>query len=170
MGYTHYWTNKPRTEKSWKSFTAACKKLHKNLPKTTDTAGGYHEDDPLEIAGGLGEGKPLFNKNMVWFNGKDDERDLGHETFCVQNTEHKADWSFCKTARKPYDLLVVACLIAGWQNDILRFSSDGFNQNETCNDLQPAIDFYNEIMQPEVPITQDLVWKQRLEYYQIRGK
>jgi len=46
---------------------------------------------------------------MIRFNGKDDE---GHETFML--TPDPSDFNFCKTAQKPYDLVVVAilCLLA----------------------------------------------------------
>lgn len=168
MGYTHYYTPKTNyTAEQWKEFTAACKKLHANLPQKSKSAGGYHKDDPLEIAGGNGEGKPVFNKGMVWFNGKDDEKDLGHETFSILADPAQQEWSFCKTARKPYDLLVVACLIAAYQILNFRFASDGFNQDETCDDLQEGIDFYNEVLQPKEHVTQTTLRDQRREYYQL---
>jgi hypothetical protein len=102
---------------------------------------------------------------MVCFNGVGD---LAHETFVI---EKKGSDDFCKTARKPYDLLVVACLIAAWQILNYRFGSDGFDPDGSCNDLQPAIDYYNEVMQPKnkitglpEPITQEMLWKQRKEF------
>lgn len=102
---------------------------------------------------------------MVCFNGVGE---LAHEAFVI---EKKGTDDFCKTARKPYDLLVVACLIAAWQILNYRFSSDGFNQDGTCDDLQPAIDFYNEIMQPKnkitgLPenITQAMLYEQRKKF------
>ena len=58
-----------------------------------------------------------------------------HETLYISIDEF--DWSFCKTARKPYDLLVCACLIA--THEILGYdvSSDG-----DLEDWKPAINFY----------------------------
>lgn len=162
MGYTHYWTPKTHTPEQWKKFATACKKLKDNLPKKTDTAGGYHSDDELELANGMGDegSKPTFNNKMVDFNGKGE---LGHETFRIFADPLKNESDFCKTARKPYDLLVVACLIAAFQILNYRFSSDGFKKDETCDDLQPAIDFYNGVMKPEVPVTQKTLAIQRRE-------
>ena len=169
MGYTHYWIAKKSSDEKWNEFTAACQKLHKRLPKTTDTAGGYHKEDPLQIASGNGKGKPVFDGIMVDFNGRDGEKDLGHETFSV--TKHNDGWDFCKTARKPYDLLVVAVLIAAWQILDYRFASDGFTDYQSvkeCDDLMPAVNFYNKVMKPEVLITEDMLWKQREEYKERR--
>lgn len=122
MGYTHNWTPKVAEPKVWQKFVLACKELHKALPEQTETAGGYCKDDDLVICGGDGTGKPTFTMKEVLFNGNE-ERDLDHETFYL--TPSKDEWNFCKTARKPYDLLVVACLIAA--HDILGYevSSDG---------------------------------------------
>ena len=134
MGYTHYWTPKEAAPEKWNEFVAACKKLNKSLPQTSETAGGFHKDDMIVIRGWDGTGRPLFNKNVISFNG-DSGRDLDHETFHIEAKRN--NWSFCKTARKPYDLLVCACLIAA--HEILDFEvkSDG-----GLEDWQPAIDFY----------------------------
>ena len=122
MGYTHYWTPKVSTAEDFKKFAATCKELHDALPEKTESAGGYHGDDELVIKGGLGEDEPIFSDEMVWFNG-DAEKGLDHETFALSHKD--ADWEFCKTARKPYDLLVCACLLAA--HDILGYeiTSDG---------------------------------------------
>jgi hypothetical protein len=165
MGYTHYWKpTRQVTDEEFKSFVDACKKLYQNLPAKTNTAGGYHEDDPLEIAGWDGSGHPEFTSIEVAFNGFGE---LSHETFLIEKDNPTRRVNYCKTARKPYDLLVVACLIAAWQIIDYRFRSDGFHDyqgEKNIDDLQPAVDFYNEIMQPEVPITEDMLWQQRSEF------
>lgn len=155
MGYTHYFKGKKSNPTKFKMFSGTCRKLYYSLPEKTNTAGGYHADDNLEIAGSNGEGKPQFTDEFVVFNGKDE---LAHETFFI---DINGTNDFCKTARKPYDLLVVACLIAAWQILDYKFSSDAFNQDGTCDDLQPAIDFYNQVIQPSKPITQEDIKKQR---------
>lgn len=165
MGYTHYWLPKVHTKKQWDKFTATCKKLHDNLPEKTDSAGGYYDNEPLEIAGGNGDSNPIFSANMVDFNGRGE---LSHETFRIYGDPNKNSWDFCKTSRKPYDLLVVACLIAAYQILDFRFSSDGFNSDDTCEDLQSAIDFYNYVV-PTTSITQELLIIQRNEYKIRRG-
>lgn len=165
MGYTHYYLplTKP-TKGQWNEFLTVCKKLYKNLPEKINTAGGCYENETLTISGWNGQGKPKFNKKEVRFNGSNE---LGHETFSIYFHTPVKNFNFCKTARKPYDLLVVACLIAAYQYLDYRFSSDGFNDDETCDDLQPAIDYYNTIIQPEEPITQIMLKKQSDEYHLI---
>ena len=122
MGYTHYWTPKVATNKKWKEFKETCKKLHDNLPARTATAGGYYKDDPLEIRSWNGFNKPEFTMKGVNFNG-DELKGLDHENFYLTPTT--TEWNFCKTARKPYDLLVVACLIAAHEILGYEVSSDG---------------------------------------------
>ena len=120
MGYTHYWTPKVASPKQWKAFIGVCKRLNKELPDYTETAGGYCNDELLVIAGGSGEGKPIFTNKEICFNGGNG---MEHETFYLE--PKKLDWNFCKTARKPYDLLVVACLIAAYEHLGYEVSSDG---------------------------------------------
>jgi len=159
MGYTHYWKPKVSNDEDFKNFSLLCKKLNNNLPEKTNSAGGFYENDFLEIADGVGKRKPTFDNTIVNFNGKGK---LSHETFQISKT--CAEWDFCKTARKPYDLLVVACLILAWQILDYRFSSDGFtdyNGKKDCDDLLPAMNFYNKVMKPEIPITEEMLWMQR---------
>jgi len=76
--------------------------------------------------------KPIFTDNLVHFNGVDEE---GHETFLIQQTfegyRQEIDgklFQFCKTARKPYDTAVTACLIIfkhHFGNDFV-VKSDGY--------------------------------------------
>jgi hypothetical protein len=59
--------------------------------------------------------KPKFTKEVISFNGVEDD---SHETFHIQRTitrepRYEGDnprWNFCKTAYKPYDVVVTACL------------------------------------------------------------
>jgi len=159
MGYTHYYKTKKVTDEKFEKFSKMSEKLYENLPKKTNSAGGFFLDDNLEIAGSDGTGKPTFNNDIVSFNGKEE---LSHETFIVENVDND---EFCKTARKPYDLLVVACLIAAMQTIDLTFSSDGFNERKShCDDLQSGIDFYNEVIKPKTLITQKTLFKQRKNF------
>lgn len=155
MGYTHYWKAKKSNATKFKAFSNTCKKLYENLPEFSKNAGGYYENDKIEIANAIGKGNPEFNDTHIAFNGKGDE--LAHESFIIDNNNY--DFNFCKTARKPYDLLVVACLIAAYEILDYRFSSDGINE-KCCDDLQPAIDFYNEVIKPNPQITQEIIIKQ----------
>lgn len=109
MGYTHYWY-RPLTLDAdrFVSFAHDCH----DLALKWEGPIGYEYDQP--------EMPPQFGPKSIHFNG---QRDDGHETFYIpqfyddqypgQSPEKNGHWfSFCKTARKPYDTLVTACLIA----------------------------------------------------------
>ena len=143
MGYTHYWTYKPNqikdTEELRKKFLVA-----RNVIKVArgiisrnpfihrGQAGGYYDNVPCKIKGGLGEGRPMINESQVWFNG-DGKTDMDHETFSIKwyDDSNPNGSGFCKTNRKPYDLLVCVSLLAFQHafNDykVFHFSSDGDN-------------------------------------------
>jgi len=58
----------------------------------------------------------------IWFNGVGDD---AHETMCIDFTGN-GKWDFCKTACKPYDCMVVACLILAKELGIIKsWESDG---------------------------------------------
>ena len=76
---------------------------------------------------------PTINANLIHFNGVGDD---GHETFVIHRKAKKDDenvggglmaFTFCKTARKPYDIFVAGTLILAKTlfRDDVRFSSDG---------------------------------------------
>ena len=73
------------------------------------------------------EGKePVFGPDVIRFNGVGDD---GHETFLIYRDGHEGGFSFCKTAQKPYDEVVCACLIVlnHHLGDKIEISSDGDN-------------------------------------------
>jgi len=169
MGYTHCYKLKSKpTQKKWDAFVTECKMLHENLPSHSKSAGGFYGDDILTICGSDGDGKPEFTKDHVWFNGNDD---LSHETFYLD--KESTGFNFCKTARKPYDLLVMACLIAASRTIGLVFASDGFTDYKgvkECNDLLPAMNFYNVTIKPMNDITGDEDIVTENELWLIRKK
>lgn len=110
MGYSHYFTPKTATEEKFNEFVDVCKKLHKALPSD------------IKICSGNGSGKPEFAKKQVCFNG-DGDQDLDHEALLILKED--GDWDFCKTTRKPYDLLVCASLIAAHEILGYEITSDG---------------------------------------------
>jgi len=64
---------------------------------------------------------PQIDDRLVAFNGVEDD---GHETFWVDRNEPV--WAFCKTARKPYDEIVVACCESAKRHGVFKeWSSDG---------------------------------------------
>lgn len=141
MGYTHYWSsNSELDQKIWDRFIEDCNKLYKSMPSTTSIAGGYYKDSPLLLNGCTKYKHATFNKNVVHFNGTavkerqlatngywKDIDDLGHETFRLERTNCNG---FCKTARKPYDLMVTACLLllAYHFGDQVDINSDGYEE------------------------------------------
>ena len=124
MGYTHYWRQSGSfSNAQWDTITDAAHKIiaHANksgLPLV------YDYDEPNK--------PPELSANCIRFNGLGDD---GHETFYlspgrreVQRYEGEdTGFNFCKTARKPYDVPVVALLIAARNiaPDVFTWSSDG---------------------------------------------
>lgn len=140
MGYTHYWRfhkGKIETEALRKTFdevSTECQILLENL------------DPKIIICGGLGEGSPIMNETEIWFNG-DSREGLDHETFNI-SWKGKDGFNFCKTARKPYDLLVCMCLLSFRQHfprNVFELSSDG-----NAEEWQEAVDLYNQITEKEI--------------------
>lgn len=113
MGYTHYWQrSRDFTESEWDEICAATRKIIDTAPFQ------------ISICGPLGTGKPQVNKDLLRFNGTG-KNGLDHETFQIDRLQSPDDWGFCKTARKPYDVVVTAVLtyLANcWNIDV---SSDG---------------------------------------------
>lgn len=123
MGFTHYFYRDIDLDKDKFAKAAAdCKKVAEYL------------EIPIQYE--YNEAKmPVFADELIRFNGVDED---GHETFVVEQKfsigsyESQDDdgkyFSFCKTARKPYDTVVVACLIIlkHYFGEDLRLSSDGY--------------------------------------------
>jgi hypothetical protein len=110
VGYTHYWTNTRFTESQWKT---ACELVRSIIRlSSVEVQYEYDEAKPPQID------DTVFH--VIRFNGVDDD---GHETFCIERNEVGG---FCKTARKPYDEIVVASLFAlKHVNPDFSWSSDG---------------------------------------------
>jgi hypothetical protein len=131
MGYTHYFQSKRTyTQKEWNAFKNECKEIHDKMRGVK--IGGA--DD------GYGEGSPEFNTKVVAFNGKDDD---SHEPFVISNGNNK--WAFCKTARKPYDRLVCACLISANKHLGYKFKSDGIGDSYFDSEWDAGIRLYNRV-------------------------
>ena len=106
MGYTNYW-NLEKTEFS-EEFLEGVKKII--------------EVSGIDLANGSGiEGtKPIVEKEVISLNGLEPE---DYETFYLGGEK---GFGFCKTARRPYDVVVKAILILAEQYGIVSdFSFDG---------------------------------------------
>ena len=110
MGYTHYYPqHRDFAPHEWAELTAVFRSMLATLPAHSASAGGYYADQPLVIRGGDGVGEPDGHGRVINFNG-DEATGMAHETFYLSRTGRH--FQFCKTARKPYDLVVCAVLLA----------------------------------------------------------
>lgn len=140
MGYTHYFPHKTVTQEVWDKIMQDCIHLRRAaLPKNIEI--GYWD--------GTGTISGEFGTNRIAFNGVGSD---SHESF-VLNREAQEDFSFCKTARKPYDLLVCACLLAYKFHSpkTIKISSDGDRE-----DWQPACDFVTQVFGPSYMVKLEL--------------
>jgi hypothetical protein len=111
MGYTHYWRVKESpTPAQWERIKQRCKMVIE--------AAECELVGPLRVAGT----EPIVNDLEVSFNGKEDD---GCEMFSLGATMR--DFDCCKTRYKPYDDVVLACLMV-LKDELgvsVRISSDG---------------------------------------------
>src|SRR5258708_5497976 len=129
MGYTHYW------------------RVQRNTPSDLLIEAGRRmalivEAESELLAGWDGTGKPTLDPTTgaVRFNGIGPDDD--HETFYwpPDLAEEKSAWekegepvfTFCKTAQKPYDTAVVACLLVAQDvlGDYIEINSDASDLDE----------------------------------------
>ncbi len=122
MGFTHYYRREAKlNEETFKSFSKDVKRIFKMARALN-----------IPLAGPMGEigTNPIANNNSISFNGIEDD---SHETLSIPRIksrrrfdDEKLIFDFCKTARKPYDTIAVAVLVAfkhHFPNS--RISSDG---------------------------------------------
>lgn len=96
MGYTHYFAQKKEfSGTEWNDIVQKTKLIYQ-LCEGSMIKLQYECDIPK---------KPVANREMIRFNGKDRE---GYETFIITK-KLNPQFNFCKTAYKPYDLAV--CLV-----------------------------------------------------------
>lgn len=121
MGYTHYMTQKKSfTKDQWAAIQndarlILAKVISQNIPLQIE----YDNDAP-----------PCIDSKLICFNGAGED---GHESFIVRRVRGRdwdggrMGWSFCKTARKPYDIAVTAILayLETTYPDRYSVSSDG---------------------------------------------
>lgn len=124
MGYTHYWTQpKDYTVRDWKQIGEDIGAILKDVQHVQGIALAWEYDQPGK--------QPEIGTEVIRFNGLGED---GHETFHIsrerpdlQRWQTVKGSAFCKTARKPYDIAVVACLayLAALEKKPWRVSSDG---------------------------------------------
>lgn len=98
MGYTHYHEQaRAFTDTEWSALLDDVRKII-----------GHSHGIPLAREYDRADEPPELDGELVIFNGVGDD---GHETF-VLTREPSGHFEFTKTARKPYDEVVTACLLA----------------------------------------------------------
>ncbi len=125
IGYTHYFPQlRPLTDEEWNGITADIKALCAASPVTLCNGSGDIGSDPEFLVGAIA------------FNGEDNMNDDAHETFWLPKSD--TDFNFCKTARKPYDLIVTAalCAVNHRAPHAFRIGSDG-----DIEDWQDGLEF-----------------------------
>ena len=122
MGYTHYWTV-PATNEAKEAFEKALPYIQKIVEEHKDLI--CLEYDCEDEA-------PRITPEGIRFNGKGE---AGFESFIIAPN---GQWTFCKTARKLYDLpvckvlLVLFVMVPG-----MTLSSDGWRRNQKLDENWP---------------------------------
>jgi hypothetical protein len=135
MGYTHYWSFGRFISK--KAYQAALKDCRKIIKASSVRLGNWD-----------GEKKPVLN-NGISINGYGDE---AHESFILPRIPGNGD--FCKTERKPYDVVVVACLCVLQQHldESVYVTSDG-----DPHEWEAGRALAEKVLNHEVAIPQDVI-------------
>jgi hypothetical protein len=135
MGYTHYWTQtRDFNEQEMGDIAASVRKIITTATDGREFPNNYTGEGsfPLVICGFDGTGEPILSKEKISFNGQGP--DLDHETFYFDAKRElpyenarpdQLGWRFCKTAHKPYDAVVTACLTFLQADYGFEVSSDG---------------------------------------------
>lgn len=118
MGYTHYYQTVQKISLANELiYQEACLQINKLVYAYAQEHGG--------IAGFSAHAVPGIYKG-VNFNGS---RENGHEPFILRESLNlmAGNFEFCKTAHKPYDVLVVAalCILKHYLPGVFDVSSDG---------------------------------------------
>ena len=111
MGYTHYFKITEIPLVKWKQIVRKCKRIAMNAKC------------PLQEDYDDANKPPLLDDEVILFNGTGDD---AYEDFLLERIPYE-EFNFCKTARKPYDRYVVACLRAAKKiaPECITLSSDG---------------------------------------------
>lgn len=125
MGYTHYFTTsgasltKDQADGIVQNINKVLKQ-HKRIVQRE-----YNDPEPPQVTTTLNlSGKLSIG---IWLNGKGD---YGHETFGINTGAQES--SFCKTARKPYDIVVckILLILKYYLGDNIEVGSDGFSTHQ----------------------------------------
>jgi hypothetical protein len=133
MGYTHYFTWQTAGElppDKWDSITSDFQALLGRLPESVQLVSWNGKEGT----------SPEVSAERISFNGVGER---GHESMVLGRRCPERMFQFCKTARKPYDLAVVALLILIYQHapEFFRLESDG-----GAEEWKPALNWVNSVL------------------------
>lgn len=113
MGYSIYWT---RTEK----------KIDEVFVKEVKKWVDFFNKGSISVRGGDGITEPYIELDGICLNGNA-ELGTDYESFYITNDEDElGEWQFCKTARRPYTMVIRTILmIAEIKGLVKGLSSDG---------------------------------------------
>jgi hypothetical protein len=142
MGYTHYMRYDEITNGQWEI-------IDHDLDLILEVA----KEKGIVIKDASGEGDFEKGIDKIMFNG-DASKYLDHETFVMERKPAQS-FNFCKTARKPYDAVVVACLCSMKQamGDKIEISSDG---DEGDEEWHFGVELFNEATGKSISIKEVL--------------
>jgi hypothetical protein len=177
MGYTHYFYHRTIEENAWNKITEGTKKLIEAIEEGNYPKHKYWpESVPLKICslkydeatGEELEVEPIVDEDQIWFNGATVEDaegntvDTSFETFVLPRVvsderirEDRCEpimdkaFDFCKTARRPYDLIVcsVLLLVEHYAPEDVLVKSDG-----DYNDWAEARQYVKQVLDMDLNI------------------
>ena len=143
MGYSNYIRqSKDFTDTEWTAITTDIRKLFENLPAVIPDKGIPGDSGEVLKIDDQDGGPPIVNDKHVLFNGAG-YFGADHETFELTKQRMDDGFSFCKTARKPYDLAVQACMLIAMYHapyTIKISSNGGADEWTTAANLLSSID------------------------------
>ena len=127
MGYTHYWTFKPIPKGQAKQVEANYQLALRQCSRVIKKYNAQFPSGDYRRLSGYSAHCKVGQYGGLHFNGCKDE---AHEDFTMREhyTQNLEDTNnFCKTARKPYDDVVVACIciMKHYLGDLFKVVSDG---------------------------------------------
>jgi hypothetical protein len=157
MGYTNYYRTPAVMDKEkFKTLAEELLVATGFLPGNKSSASLTSCDGYVSLFGGNGTGEPIFNEDLICFNG-DASKGYNHETFYIERVkdnprvdeidENGLVFDFCKTARKPYDLMAqISMLRLKHHFPECKISSDG-----DAKDWKNGKDLYKKIFGETAP-------------------
>lgn len=128
MGYTHYWTfkkiDKKNAQKIEERYQLAIRQCQRVIRHWNSVVKKIDKESSHRLAG-YSAHTIVGKYKGVSFNGT---QEWGHENFTLpESFPLNGEFNFCKTNRKPYDTVVIACLIVldHYLKDQIKVSSDG---------------------------------------------